>query len=77
MFVSIANMNKDEILEKVAENIRIERLRQRLSQEKLAEMSGITQKYLNLIENKKSTPSIVIIVNICNSLKMELNSLLK
>lgn len=77
MFVSITNMDKDEILEKVAENIRIERLRQRLSQEKLAEMSGITQKYLNLIENKKSTPSIVIIVNICNSLKMELNSLLK
>lgn len=77
MFVSITNMDKDEILEKVAENIRIERLRQRLSQEKLAEMSGITQKYLNLIENKKSTPSIVIIVNICNSLKIELNSLLK
>ena len=77
MLVSIANMDKDEILEKVAENIRIERLRQRLSQEKLAEMSGITQKYLDLIENKKSTPSIVIIVNICNSLKMELNSLLK
>ena len=70
-------MDKEEILTKIADNIRIERLRQRISQEKLAEMSGITQKYLNLIENKKSTPSIVIVVNICNSLKMELNSLLK
>jgi len=70
-------MDKDEIIKKVAENIRIERLRQRLSQEKLAEMSGITQKYLNLIENKKSIPSIVIVVNICNSLKIELNTLLK
>ena len=70
-------MEKEEILTKVAENIRLERLRQRLSQEKLAEMAGITQKYLNLIENQKSTPSIVIVINLCDALKMELNALLK
>ena len=42
-------MQKEEILQTVADNIRIERLKKKISQEKLAEMAGITQKYLNLI----------------------------
>ena len=44
-----------EILQIVADNIRIERLRKRISQEKLAERVGISTKYLNMIENKKSS----------------------
>ena len=47
-------MKKQEIIDKISDNIRIERLRKRYSQEKLAEMANITQKYLNLIENKKA-----------------------
>lgn len=69
-------MDKESILQKISENIRIERLKKRYSQEKLAEMAGITQKYLNLIENKKANPSIVVIVNLCNSLEIDLNSIL-
>lgn len=69
-------MNKDKILTKVAENIRLARLKKHYTQEQLAEMANITQKYLNLIENKKANPSIVIVVNICEVLNIELNSLL-
>lgn len=69
-------MNKDTILTKIAENIRLARLKKHYTQEQLAEMANITQKYLNLIEKKKANPSIVIIVNLCEALNIELNSLL-
>ncbi len=67
-------MDDKFILEKVADNIRIERLRKRLSQEKLAEMVDISTKYLNMIENRKANPTIVIVVKICIALNIELNS---
>ena len=69
-------MKKQEIIDKISDNIRIERLRKRYSQEKLAEIANITQKYLNLIENKKANPSIVIVVNICQALDIKLSELI-
>ena len=40
-------------------------------------MAGITQKYLNLIENAKANPSIVIVISVCMALKTDLNSIYK
>lgn len=68
-------MNDSIILKTIADNIRIERLRKRLSQEKLAEIVGISTKYLNMIENNKTNPTIVIIVKICNALQIDLNTI--
>ncbi len=68
-------MDEMLILEKVADNIRLERLRRRLSQEKLAEMADISSKYLNLIENRKANPTIVIVVKICMALGIDLNTI--
>lgn len=68
-------MNETEILQIVADNIRIERLRRRLSQERLAEMIDISTKYLNMIENRKANPTIVIVVKICIALEIELNTI--
>lgn len=68
-------MDDKFILEKVADNIRIARLKKRLSQEKLAEMVDISTKYLNMIENRKANPTIVIVVKICMALDIELNSI--
>ena len=70
-------MQKEEILQTVADNIRIERLKKKISQEKLAEMAGITQKYLNLIETAKANPSIMIVISVCRALKIDLNSIYK
>lgn len=70
-------MDKVEIIKQVAETIRVERFRKRLSQEKLAEMAGISTKYLNSIENEKVNPSITIVVQLCESLDIELNQLIK
>ena len=66
-------MDDKLILERVADNIRIERLRKRLSQEKLAEMVDISTKYLNMIENRKANPTIVIVVKICVVLNLSLD----
>lgn len=69
-------MDKQEILHRIAENIRVERARQKMTQETLAELSGITTKYMNFIENEKVNPSITVVVNICEALKIDLNKLL-
>jgi transcriptional regulator with XRE-family HTH domain len=69
-------MNDKFILDMVSDNIRINRLKQRLSQEKLAEMVDISTKYLNMIENRKANPTIVIVVKICKALNIDLNSIL-
>lgn len=70
-------MNEKDILKNIADNIRIERLKKRLSQEQLAEMVNISTKYLNIIENRKANPTIVIIVKICSALNIDLNSVYK
>lgn len=64
-----------EILQIVADNIRIERLRKRISQEKLAEYVGISTKYLNMIENKKANPTIVVVIKICQTLDITLETI--
>jgi len=37
-------------------------------------MVDISTKYLNMIENRKANPTIVIVVKICIALNIELNS---
>lgn len=70
-------MDDKEILHRISENIRIKRLKKKFTQEKLAELSGITQKYISLIEKQKANPSIVIIVKIAEALNTDLNLLIK
>ena len=68
-------MDDKNILEKVYDNIRLARLQKRISQEKLAEMVDISTKYLNMIENRKANPTIVIVVKICKVLNIELSAI--
>lgn len=67
-------MDDKVILDKVSDNIRLARLQRRISQEKLAEMVDISTKYLNMIENRKANPTIVIVIKICIALGIDLNS---
>lgn len=69
-------MNDKEILKTISENIRLERLRKHYSQEQLAELTGISTKYINMIEKQKSNPSITIVVKIVKALEIDLNTLL-
>jgi len=63
----------EEIIKTIAETIRIERIRKRLSQEKLSELVDITPSYLSNIENGKVNPSIVVVNRIFNALDLYFN----
>ncbi len=68
--------DKQVVLKILAENIRVERARKRISQEHLAEMSDITPQHLYRIENAKVCPTILVVANIAKSLGVSLNDLL-
>ena len=70
-------MNDKEILCRVGETIRIERLKKKLSQQDLAELAGLSTKYVNMIENQKSNPTIVKVVRLCKALNISLNKLIE
>ena len=59
-----------------AENVRVERARRRLTQEKLAEMADITPEYLARIENERYSPSLVVIVKIALALNVSVDTLI-
>ncbi len=70
-------MNEKEIIRRVSEKIRLERHRKKLSQQELADLSGFSTKYINLIENQRANPSIVVVVKLCEVLEICLNELLE
>jgi transcriptional regulator with XRE-family HTH domain len=55
-----------------AKTIRVERVRQNVTQEELAEMAGITPQYLCKLENVKKTASINTYLKIASELKLQL-----
>ena len=70
-------MEKEEIIKRIAENIRLQRYRKNITQEELAEKAEISTKYMNLIENRKANPSITVLVRLCEILDLEFSKLLK
>ncbi|MBE7702731.1 MAG: helix-turn-helix transcriptional regulator [Cyanobacteria bacterium SIG28] len=68
-------MIENEILKIIADNIRLERLKKRISQEELAEKAEISTKYLNMIENYKSNPTIVVVIKICKALEINIDKI--
>ena len=69
-------MNREEIIKLFAENLRIERARKKISQEKLAEMANITPEYLSRIEAGKFSPSLVVIANLAKALSVSVDILI-
>ncbi len=67
--------NKETLLNKLAENIRVERARKHLSQELLAEKADITPQHLYRIENAKVCPTILVIANIAQALGVTIDTL--
>lgn len=69
-------LNKEETLKTLAENIRVERARKRISQELLAEKADITPQHLYRIENERVCPTIFVVANIAKALDVTLDQLL-
>lgn len=48
----------------------------KLTQERLAELVGITPGYLSEIENKKTIPSFMILCSLCRTLNLSLDDII-
>lgn len=71
------NMSDKQRLKNLGINIKSERLRRNLSQERLAELTNISRNSVSLIETGKINPTILKVIDIANVLSVELNSLIK
>lgn len=56
--------------------IKAARENRKLTQERLAEIVGITPGYLSEIENKKTIPSFIILCSLCKTLNLSLDDII-
>ena len=68
---------RDERLQILGDNIRAERMRKRLSQEKLSELIDVSKDTIRNIENERQTPSAFIVFDIANALEIPMEDLFK
>jgi transcriptional regulator with XRE-family HTH domain len=61
-------LNKEEIFGKILQE---ERKAKKISQEKLAKLTGLDRTFISLIENGKRSPSFTTILKICLALEIE------
>lgn len=65
-------MNRKAYLERLGKNIKRLRLDRSLTQETLSESANVTAQYLSYIETGNRSPSFEFIVDIADSLKVDL-----
>lgn len=70
-------MSEKNRLKNLGINIKSERLRKNLFQEKLAELTNISRNSVSLIETGKINPTILKLVDIAKVLEIDINVLLK
>jgi len=78
-FVVLENigMLDKQRLKNLGINIKSERLRRNISQERLAELTNISRNSVSLIETGKINPTVLKVLDIANVLGTDLNSLTK
>ena len=65
----------ENLRKRIACNLRQQRAKQKISQEKLAELTGISQQFICSIETEKTNPSIEVMLKISEALGVTLNDL--
>lgn len=70
-------MNKNYLLEKLGQNIKMHRVSLGLSQEKLADLCGFDRTYISLLERGKRNPSFINLLKIADGLNISLSKLLE
>ena len=69
-------MHKKSVLIKFGDNLRLERLRRRLSQEDLAEMAGLsTPNHIGKIERAEVNPTLTTIATLLKVLDIDFETL--
>ena len=70
-------MNRDELLKKFGKNVKIERIRKDLTQDKLAELMNKSQNYIACIECGRQNMSLAKVLELANALQIGVETLLK
>lgn len=65
--------NDKSFLIEFGHRLRLLRVDKRLSQDKLADLSGLERSYISNIENGKQNPSIIVINQFINALGYDLD----
>lgn len=74
--VIITNM-RDERIKTLGFNVKVERLRQKLTQAKLAELANVTGDSIQKIEAGNQTPSCLVLYDIAKALNVPLETFYK
>ena len=69
-------MEMKDYYEILAQNLRIERARKKISQLKLAIKAGVSVDTVNLIERAQGNPTLYTVISLANALEVDLNTLL-
>ena len=65
----------DEVDKKVGLNIRVERIKKSISQEGLAELSGLARSTMGIVERGEQSPSVQTLAKVANALNIDLYKL--
>ena len=68
-------MDDKELLNRIAHNIKIERAIKSITQAKLAELVGVHEKYIGVIEAGKQNITLKTLNKIANSLNIDISKL--
>lgn len=68
-------MSEEEIIKKIAFNIKVERMRKNLTQFQLAEMIDVHEKYIGKVESAKQNLTIKTLIKLANALDIKLSKL--
>ena len=69
------NMNDADLFETIAHNIKIERAIKRMTQSQLAELIGVHEKYIGVIEAGKQNITLKTLNKIANTFNIEISKL--
>jgi len=69
-------MNKDEALLKLGNKIRYERMKRKLSQEELAEISDLNMRSISTLECGKNDVRFFTLTKLAEAFEMEISTLL-
>lgn len=69
--------NLDNLSKEFGKRIKIERIKKEVSQEKLAELSGLHRTTLGTIENGKTSPTLDSVAKIAKALNVKMSELLE
>ncbi len=69
-------MDKNELLKKFGKNVKIERIKKDLTQEKFAEVLDVSTNYIACIENGRQNMSLGKILELSKALGVDINNFL-